>query len=126
MNFGKALSIAIANRGMSKKQLAEMTGITQSLITRYSKNKVVPKKDTVRKLEKAIGLKTGSLQSIIDADRNNEIQVRKSKYEIKRNDTEIDILKAWKRGERTPYEVSKITGYSLRTVAKYLPVGGCE
>lgn len=126
MNFGEALNRAIINKGISKKHLAEMIGTTQSLITRYSKNKTVPKRDTVSKLEKALGLETESLQSIIDADKNYEVQVRKSKYETKRNDTETDILKAWKRGERTPYEVSEITGYSLVTVAKYLPVGGYE
>lgn len=126
MNFGEALNRAIIDKGVSKKHLAEMIGTTQSLITRYSKNKIVPKRDTVSKLEKALGLKEGSLQRIIDADKNCEVRVRKSKYETKRNDTESEILRAWKRGERTPYEVSEITGYSLRIVAKYLPVGGYE
>lgn len=40
-----------------------------------------------------------------------------------RGAAEQEILKAWKRGDRTPYEVAKITGYTLKTIAKYLPMG---
>ena len=35
-----------------------------------------------------------------------------------------DILKAWKRGERSFHEVVEITGYSINDVAKYLPMVG--
>lgn len=126
MNFGEALSKAIADKGITKKCLAEMIGSTQSLVTRYSKNKVIPKAKTVSLMESALGLESGSLQSIIDADKSSKVKVRKNKYKTKRDTTEENILKAWKRGERTPYEVSEITGYSLVTVAKYLPVGGYE
>lgn len=42
------------------------------------------------------------------------------------NDTgmeEEEILKAWKRGERTIDEIIAITGYSRKTVMKYIPEG---
>lgn len=125
MNFGEELNRAIRRKGITKKQFAEMVGATQSAVTRYTQNKVVPKDDLVIKMEFVLNIKDERLQKIIKKDREIKKSLAERK-EIARSNTEIDILSAWKRGERTPYEVSKITGYSLRTVAKYLPVGGLE
>lgn len=125
MNFGEALNDAIRRKGITKKQFAKMVGSTQSAVTRYTQNKVVPKDALIVKMEAVLDIKDKSLQRIIREDK----EVKKSlaeRKEIARSNTETKILSAWKRGERTPYEVSQITGYSLRIVAKYLPVGGYE
>lgn len=36
---------------------------------------------------------------------------------------EEEILKAWKRGERSPEEICEITGYSMKEIGLYLPLG---
>ena len=36
---------------------------------------------------------------------------------------EEEILKAWKRGERNIPQIMEITGYSKKTVLKYIPWG---
>lgn len=125
MSFGEELNKAIRRKGITKKCFAEMIGATQAAVTRYTQNKVVPKDALVVKMEIVLDIKDGSLQKIIKEDK----YIKKSfaeRKEIIKNNTETKILLAWKRGERTPYEVSQITGYSLRTVAKYLPIGGCD
>lgn len=35
--------------------------------------------------------------------------------------SEEKILKAWGRGKRTAKEIAEVTGYSLKTVYKYIP-----
>lgn len=122
MNFGEFINEAIKRKGITKKQLAEEIGATQSSITRYTQNKTIPSDDTVLKLERILDLENGSLKRIVDDARDKKSSTKKRK-EI-RNDVEEEVLRVWKRGERTPYEVSEITGYSMRVVAKYLPVGG--
>ena len=121
MNFGEFINEAIKRKGITKKQLAEEIGATQSSITRYTQGKTVPSDDTVLKLEKALELESGSLKRIVDNEKGEKSNVKKRRI-YEKNDTETNVLKAWKRGERTPYEVSEITGYSMRVVAKYLPV----
>ena len=122
MNFSEFINEAIKRKGITKKQLAEEIGATQSSITRYTQNKTIPSDDTVLKLERILDLENGSLKRIVDDARDKKANTKKRK-EI-RNDVEEEVLRVWKRGERTPYEVSEITGYSMRVVAKYLPVGG--
>ena len=122
MNFGEFIDEAIKRKGITKKQIAEEIGVTQSSISKYTKNKVIPSDDTVLKLERILDLKNGSLQKIIDDARAEKVSMKKRK-EVK-NDVEEEVLRVWKRGERTPYEVSRITGYSMRVIARYLPVGG--
>lgn len=122
MNFGEFIDEAIKRKGITKKQIAEEIGATQSSISKYTKNKVIPSDDTVLKLERILDLENGSLQKIIDDARAEKISMKKRK-EVK-NDVEEEVLRIWKRGERTPYEVSRITGYSMRVIARYLPVGG--
>lgn len=122
MNFGEFINEAIKRKGITKKQLAEEIGATQSSITRYTHNKTIPSDDTVLKLERILDLENGSLKRIVDDARDEKTSTKKRK-EI-RNDVEEEVLRVWKRGERTPYEVSEITGYSMKVVAKYLPVGG--
>ena len=119
MNFGESLNDIISKKGISKKELSEKTNISQSQITNYSKNKVVPKCDTVAKLEKALGVKSGSLQALINEDNYSSMNTELKK---RKNIPEEAILKAWKRGDRDPYEVSKITGYSMKTISRYLPI----
>lgn len=34
------------------------------------------------------------------------------------------VLEAWKGGERTVEEIAKITGFSLETIDRYVPVFG--
>ena len=122
MNFGEFIDEAIKRKGITKKQIAEEIGATQSSISKYTKNKVIPSDDTVLKLERILDLKNGSLQKIIDDARAEKVSMKKRK-EVK-NDVKEEVLRVWKRGERTPYEVSRITGYSMRVIARYLPVGG--
>lgn len=122
MNFGKFINDAIKHKGITKKQLAEEIGATQSSITRYTQNKTIPSDDTVLKLERILDLESGSLKRIVDDARDKKASIKKRK-EI-RNDVEEEVLRVWKRGERTPYEVSEITGYSMSIIERYLPVGG--
>lgn len=123
MNFGEFINEAIKRKGITKKQLAEEIGATQSSITRYTQGKTVPNDDTISKLEKALELESGSLKRIVDSEKGEKSNIKKRRI-YEKNDTETNVLKAWRRGERTPYEVSEITGYSMKVVAKYLPVGG--
>lgn len=123
MNFGEFINEAIKRKGITKKQLAEEIGATQSSITRYTQGKTVPSDDTISKLEKALELESGSLKRIVDNEKGEKGNIKKRRI-YEKNDTETNVLKAWKRGERTPYEVSEITGYSMKVIAKYLPVGG--
>lgn len=125
MNFGEALNDTIRRKGITKKRFAEMIGATQSAVTKYTQNKVVPRDSLIIKMESVLDVKDERLQKIVRKDREIKKSLAERK-EIARSDTETKILSAWKRGERTPYEVSQITGYSLRIVAKYLPVGGYE
>lgn len=69
------------------------------------------------KIEEALLLTKGTLEAIIKNDDDNDTHGHVASRR------ECEILAAWKRGERTPEEVAEITGYSMKVVGNFLPLG---
>ena len=113
--FGDALRDAIKMRGMSQRQLGMNIGVSECAVSKYVAGTMIPRKKRIASIEQSLGLEKGTLQRCADAD----------KCDVEDDDEtrEEKILKAWKRGERTPYEVAEITGYPIKIVKKYLPLG---
>lgn len=111
--FGDALKAALKMRRMSQRQLASNIGTSERMVSRYVKGHAVPRKGQISSIEQTLALDSGSLQKYADLDKSD------SEDEETRQEK---ILKAWKRGDRTPSEVSKITGYPMEIIGKYLPL----
>lgn len=125
MKFKDAISKALSERNISRKQFAKEINVSEPTVGKYIRGELVPSNKTLRKIEAVLGLKNGSLQSIVDESRKPKTTKEGKQYE-KEKSIESKILIAWKRGDRSPYEVSKITGYSMRTIGRYLPIGDCK
>ena len=113
--FGDALRDAIKMRGMSQRQLGMNIGVSECAVSKYVAGTMIPRKKRIASIEQSLGLERGTLQRCADADKINEEDDDETREE--------KILKAWKRGERTPYEVAEITKYPIKIVKKYLPLG---
>ena len=112
--FGDALRAAIKDRKMSQRQLGSNIGVSEYTVSKYVNGLSVPRKKRVMSIEQTLALEIGTLQKLIDEE---------GKVTDDEETREEKILKAWKRGERTPYEVAEITGYPIKVVKKYLPLG---
>ena len=115
--FGEELKKILDDRGMTQTQLEKEVGLSRNMISRYVVGETTPSKRTVGRIEKTLSLEPGSLFCLVDAVK----QQRETCYAPSKKETAI--LRAWNRGEKTPYQVSLITGYSMREVGKYLPLG---
>lgn len=125
MKFKDAISKALSERNISRKQFAKEINVSEPTVGKYIRGELIPSNKTLRKIEVVLGFKNGSLQSVVDESRKPKTSKEGKKYE-KEKSIESKILTAWKRGDRNPYEVSRITGYSMRTIGRYLPIGDCE
>lgn len=84
---------------------------------KYCRGTATPSPRTVVKIEVELGLPKGSLEKTVERkDDAGRIGYTPSK-------TELKILSVWNRGELTPEEVSRKTGYCMRVISKYLPIG---
>lgn len=114
--FKKLLKGLLKERGMQQKDLADAIGVNAPVFTNWNSGKAQPSREKVRLMERALGVEEGTIEQTM----NREMLPYEPLYNPSKR--ELEILKAWKRGERTPEEVSKITGYSLEIVGKYLPI----
>lgn len=103
--------------GITMSQLEKEIGMAHGMLTAYSKGHIVPSKRAVIRIERKLCLKEGTIEFLLDRPEYDEEDVghKPSKREKK-------ILEAWKCGDRTPKEVSDITGYSMKIVGMYLPL----
>ena len=116
-DFSATFKKALKDRHISQNKFAQFIGVSSSTVYKWGRGEVLPQENMVRKIERLLDMEPGTLQKIIDASRTE------TEYEHKITDREKKILAAWNRGDRTPEDVSKITGYSLKIVGLYLPLG---
>ena len=121
--FGDALRDAMKMRGLSQVQLGKNVGVSDCAISKYVNGISIPRKKRIASIEQSLGLERGTLQRCADADKSRLDEIDNCNIEEDDETREEKILKAWKRGERTPYEVAEITGYPIKVVKKYLPLG---
>lgn len=114
--FKKVLKALLKERGMQQKDLAAAIGVNAPVFTNWNSGKALPSVEKVKLMERAFGVEEGTIERTL----NREVLPYEPIYSPSQR--ELDILKAWKRGERTPEEVSKITGYPIEIVGKYLPI----
>jgi len=103
--FHKNLKRAMVERGMSQKQLATMTGITNSGISQYVHGLVTPRKDALDKLAATLNVSPESL--VYGQCREQEVSP-----------------KGLKRIKRlTPEHIAKITGSGAQCIRMALQQG---
>ena len=115
--FGMLINGECKRLKITRKELAQRCKIGSSIMCKYCRGTATPSPKTVIKIETELNLPEGSLEKTIE--RSDE-PVRVGYVPSK---TELKILSVWNRGELTPEEVSKKTGYCMKTVNKYLPMG---
>lgn len=64
MSLGNQIVLLRKQRGMSQGKLAELLSIHQSMVTRWEKDKVFPKRETLVKLAQIFDIKPEELLSI--------------------------------------------------------------
>lgn len=118
--FGTAIKKRCKELGIMYKDLNKACGLSDGYISRYSRGASIPTRETVEKIELNLGFGKGELERLVV---RKEIEYS-SRYtpSIK----ERRILEAWDRGRLSPEDVAKVTGYSIKTVGKYLPLSGEE
>lgn len=117
-DFANKLRKLLREQGITQRQLARNINIGESQVNKYVRGMALPSADTLARIENTLGLYKGTLQAIVDEedfDADGDLHVMSTREE--------EILKAWNRGERTAEEVAEITGYPLRIVGLYLPLG---
>lgn len=115
--IGKVIVQRCNELGITLSQLEKEAQLGHGLLSAYSKGSMTPSKRTVIRIERKLKMKEGTIEFMIDRPEGDEDDAghKPSKREKK-------ILAAWKCGDRTPEEVSVITGYSMKIVGMYLPL----
>lgn len=114
--LGEAIKEGCKRLGINQKELSLRCGCYTGMVSRYVRGKDTPSRRTTEKIERELGFEKGYLESLIERNKKAD----PTRYSPSK--TEVEILAAWNRGERTPHEISRITGYDIRTIDKYIPV----
>ncbi len=117
-DFAITLKRLLKERKMTQRQLSKAIGIGEPQIYKYVHAVAIPRARVVDRIEDALGVQRGTLHDVIAQERAGEDG---DTHEM--STREEQILSAWNRGARTAEEVAEITGYSLRVVGLYLPLG---
>lgn len=117
-DFAGRLKKLLREKGITQRQLARNIGICEGQVHKYTSGLALPRDRTLARIENSLGLSRGTLKAIVDEedfDEDGDLHVMSTREE--------EILSAWSRGEKTAEEVAKITGYPLKVVGLYLPLG---
>lgn len=117
-DFADRLRKLLRERGITQRQLSRNIGIGESQVNKYVCGLALPRADTLQRIENSLGVKKGTLRALIDAE-DDDIDGTTHTMSSR----EEKILSVWNRGEKTAEEVANITGYPLRVVGLYLPIG---
>lgn len=118
--FGIAVKQRCKKFGIMYKDLNKSCGLSDGCISRYVRGVSVPTCEIVKKIEISLGFEQGDLEKLITRkDRQCEFRYAPSPKERR-------ILEVWDKGRLSPEDVAKVTGYSIKTVGRYLPLSGEE
>lgn len=80
MSFAKNLKKAMATKGITQAELADISGISKSGISQYLSGKYEPKEKVIGKLASALGCTIESLmaEDAFDADGSNKMTVEQA------------------------------------------------
>lgn len=104
MSWQEKVRNLMINRGINQKQLSQLSGITESSVSRYLRSERRPRLDIVVNFAKAFGVSTDYL---LDDGEESET----SAYET------ISTAIARKGGELTPEEKNKLISFLLGSKA---------
>lgn len=115
---GEEIDELLRNSGHTRRELCSATGIEYNCLSRMICGRKTPGAKMLRAIEKFVGVEENYLDAFI-----NKIERPNRTAAYIPSKREEEILQAWHRGDRTPEEISEITGYSLSIISRYIPMG---
>lgn len=102
MNIGSAINLARTNAKLTRKELAERTGLAPSSITRIEKEERQITVQTAKALAEALGLRLSQLVILAESIRDPEDRIKKMQRDLYLSVQPIFAQMGILPGERAP------------------------
>lgn len=117
--LGKFIAKMCREKGITQAELSRRIGTHKAYINALCSGNRCPSRKMVKLIEKELDIEEGTIERMMRRMGKGEDEYDGAHVASPR---EKRILEVWNRGEKTPKEVARITGYSIKTVGIYLPL----
>lgn len=112
MNIGSKIKNIRQEKGLTQKQLAQLTGLSEISIRKYESNSRNPKIENIKKIAKALDIETANLVNWNDLDLEETSELI-GELSANPNDSE-DCKKGLKLFARINYSIFEVLDYATK------------